>query len=153
FQKLTILLSLTTLAALAEEKLPLLEVNGDVYSNVTVLRVTATDIHFTHSQGIGTAKLKNLSPQLQRHFNYTAASPNPETAKPATVTTNQGRVLGTLPYLVTAFETPETKEKNEITSQARALFAGKDYDKIDALAKKLRESKEEYANGYWKLNY
>ena len=41
--------------------------SGDnVYSNLTITSVTATDIYFTHSGGIGNAKLKNLEPEMQK---------------------------------------------------------------------------------------
>jgi cytochrome c biogenesis protein CcmG/thiol:disulfide interchange protein DsbE len=55
------------------EKLPLLKVGGEVYSNVTVTSITATDIYFGHAQGIGNAKIKNLEPEIQKHFGYNAA--------------------------------------------------------------------------------
>jgi hypothetical protein len=57
----------------ADEALPLLKVNGETYTNVTVTRVTATDIYFTSTNGMGNAKLKNLSHKLQKHFHYDAA--------------------------------------------------------------------------------
>ncbi len=53
-----------------DEKLALLEVGGDVYTNVTVTSVTATDIYFSHSRGVGNAKLKALAPELQKQFQY-----------------------------------------------------------------------------------
>ena len=53
-----------------DEKLPLLKVGSETYTNVTVTSVTATDIHFSHSRGIGNAKLKNLEPELQKKFNF-----------------------------------------------------------------------------------
>ncbi len=56
--------------ACADEKLPVLKVGINVYSNVTVTTVTPTDIYFTHSGGMGNAKLKQLSPELQQHFGY-----------------------------------------------------------------------------------
>jgi hypothetical protein len=73
--RVAILLSLvfTALMARADEKLPVLKVGSDVYSNVTVTSVTARDIYFTHDQGLGNAKLKNLDPALQKHFKYDAA--------------------------------------------------------------------------------
>jgi thiol-disulfide isomerase/thioredoxin len=40
---------------------------------VVVTTVTATDIYFSHSRGMGNAKLKSLSPELQEHFHYNAA--------------------------------------------------------------------------------
>jgi cytochrome c biogenesis protein CcmG, thiol:disulfide interchange protein DsbE len=54
----------------ADEKLAVLDVGGEVYSNVVVTTVTATDIYFNHSRGFGNAKLKNLSPELQQHFHF-----------------------------------------------------------------------------------
>ena len=56
--------------ARADEKLPVLKAGSEVYSNVTVTTVTATDIYFTYAGGMGNAKLKQLSPALQKHFGY-----------------------------------------------------------------------------------
>jgi thiol-disulfide isomerase/thioredoxin len=70
---LFILLCVTTLTVRADEQLPLLTVNGETYSNVTVTAVTATDIFFTHAKGMGNAKLKDLDPSLQAHFHYNPA--------------------------------------------------------------------------------
>ena len=52
----------------ADEKLPVLQVGSNTYSNVTVTVVTATDIYFTYAGGMGNAKLKLLSPDLKKHF-------------------------------------------------------------------------------------
>jgi len=59
----------------ADEKLPVLQSGTDTYSNVTVLSVSATDVYFTynHGKGMANAKLKNLSPDLQKHFHYNPA--------------------------------------------------------------------------------
>ena len=54
----------------ADEKLPVLQAGGEVYSNVTVTTVSATDVFFTYDQGMGNVKLKDLSPALQKHFQY-----------------------------------------------------------------------------------
>jgi thiol-disulfide isomerase/thioredoxin len=54
------------------EKLATLKVGADTYTNVTVLSVTATDIYFSHSLGMGNAKLKNLDPALQKTFHFNA---------------------------------------------------------------------------------
>jgi thioredoxin-related protein len=61
------------LGARADEKFPVLQVGSETYSNVTVTSISATDIFFTHSRGMGNAKLKNLTPELQKHFHYDAA--------------------------------------------------------------------------------
>ncbi|HMP84221.1 MAG TPA: TlpA disulfide reductase family protein [Verrucomicrobiota bacterium] len=62
-----------TLPACAERTLPLLNANGETYTNVTILKVTATEIHFTHSRGMANAKLKDLDPGTQTFFNYDPA--------------------------------------------------------------------------------
>jgi thioredoxin-related protein len=57
-------------AARADEKLPVLKAGSEVYSNVTVTTVTATDIYFTYSGGMANVKLGKLDPALQKHFGY-----------------------------------------------------------------------------------
>lgn len=69
---------LAAMTAWADEKLPLLKTGSEVYSNVTVLSSTATDVFFTYNnggndKGMANAKLKDLSPELQKHFHYNAA--------------------------------------------------------------------------------
>jgi len=64
----------TTLVACADETLPVVKVGTEVYSNVTITAVTATDIYFTSAKGVANAKLKNLDPALQKHFKFDAAS-------------------------------------------------------------------------------
>ncbi len=55
------------------EKLGTLKVGEDTYENVVVTSVTATDLYFEHSRGIGNVKLKKLSPELQARFHYDPA--------------------------------------------------------------------------------
>src|SRR6266571_7156845 len=57
----------------ADEHLAALKVGSEIYSNVTVTSVTATDLYFMHSRGFGNAKLKNLDPDLQKLFHYDPA--------------------------------------------------------------------------------
>lgn len=54
----------------AEERIPLLKVGVDYYTNVVVTSVTATDIYFKHNGGMGNARLKKLAPELQTRFGY-----------------------------------------------------------------------------------
>jgi thiol-disulfide isomerase/thioredoxin len=56
--------------ARANEKLPVLNAGSEVYSNVTVTMVTATDIYFTYARGMANVKLSKLDPALQKHFGY-----------------------------------------------------------------------------------
>ena len=69
------LLGGTSLLLADGEKLATLAVGQEVYTDVTVTSATATDIYFSHSRGMGNAKLKNLEPELQQRFHF-----NPETA-------------------------------------------------------------------------
>ncbi len=73
--EITALGLLCAVSVWADEKLPVLKAGSDVYSNVTVLTVTATDVYFTlnNGKGMANAKLKNLSPELQQHFHYNPA--------------------------------------------------------------------------------
>jgi len=59
--------------ARADELLPLLKVNGITYTNVTVTKVSATDIYFTNANGMANAKLKDLDRKTQKHFHYNAS--------------------------------------------------------------------------------
>ncbi|MGO9588111.1 MAG: hypothetical protein ACLP2Y_18190 [Limisphaerales bacterium] len=63
-------LLLIALKVCADEKLLALKVGDEVFSNVTVTAVTPTDIYFTYPGGMANAKLKKLSPELQKHFHY-----------------------------------------------------------------------------------
>ncbi len=61
-------------AANADEKWPILQAGDEVYSNVTITSVSATDVYFTYSGGIGNAKLKNLAPEWQKYFHFNATN-------------------------------------------------------------------------------
>ena len=67
---LTLAWLIGSLTVRADEKFPILKIGTDVYTNVTVTSVSATDIFFTHAGGMGNMKLKNLSPDLQKHFHF-----------------------------------------------------------------------------------
>lgn len=71
--------------AFADEKLPVLKVGSETFSNVTVTEVTATDVYFNSDKGFANAKLADLDPTLQKHFHYdraAAAKQNEETGSP-----------------------------------------------------------------------
>ena len=68
-----LLVTALSLTARADEFFSSLKVKGDVYTNVTVTTVTATDIYFTHALGLASAKLKDLDPELQKHFHFNAS--------------------------------------------------------------------------------
>jgi thiol-disulfide isomerase/thioredoxin len=56
----------------ADETFHTFQANGNTYTNVTITVVTATAIYFSYDGGMGNAKIKNLSPELQKHFDYNA---------------------------------------------------------------------------------
>ena len=70
-------------AQAAEEHLATLRVGSEVYSNVTVTSVSVTDIFFTHSRGVGNAKLKNLDPAVQKMFHFDPAKSDAQQAEQA----------------------------------------------------------------------
>ena len=59
-----------TLLGADEKKLPTLKVGSEVYNKVTVTSVTATHVYFSHNRGLGSAKLKDLEPDMQKHFHF-----------------------------------------------------------------------------------
>jgi thiol-disulfide isomerase/thioredoxin len=63
----------STLAA--PTKFERLKVGSDIYTNVTVVSFSATDLYFSHEKGIKNVKLRNLEPDVQKLFDY-----NPQTA-------------------------------------------------------------------------
>ncbi|HTL58521.1 MAG TPA: TlpA disulfide reductase family protein [Candidatus Limnocylindrales bacterium] len=84
----------------ADEQFATLKVGSETYTQVTITTVTKTAIYFTHSRGIGTAKLKDLDPSLQAHFHFNATE---AAAKQAEQT--QGNAL----YAKTLREAPAAK--------------------------------------------
>jgi cytochrome c biogenesis protein CcmG, thiol:disulfide interchange protein DsbE len=51
-------------------KLDQLRVGPRTYTNVTVLGASATDLYFTHADGIANVKLKDVNADLQKRFDY-----------------------------------------------------------------------------------
>jgi hypothetical protein len=54
----------------APVQLDFMTVGSTTYSNVTIFGTNATDLFFTSDHGISNVRLKFLSPELQREFNY-----------------------------------------------------------------------------------
>jgi len=72
FLKITLLLVSGAVAAQADEHFDTLKVKSEIFTNVTVTKITVTDIYFIHARGMDNAKLKDLDPALQKHFAYNA---------------------------------------------------------------------------------
>ena len=65
-----------------------LKVGAVTYTNVTILGANATDLYFTHAQGIANVKLKYLSPEMQKRFNF-----DPQTAAEAEKKQSEADIL------------------------------------------------------------
>ena len=67
-----ILLNLLAMASIviADETVQVLTVGTNTYRHVAIFKVSATDIYFTSDRGLANAKLKDLPPAIQKHFNY-----------------------------------------------------------------------------------
>jgi thiol-disulfide isomerase/thioredoxin len=70
-------------SARADEQFPLLQAGSEVYSNVTVTSVSATDVYFIYAGGMANVKIKNLSPDLQKHFSFDPKKAKAEELKQA----------------------------------------------------------------------
>jgi cytochrome c biogenesis protein CcmG/thiol:disulfide interchange protein DsbE len=66
-------LCLSASVVAAQEKFETLTAGAETYKNVTVTGVSATHLQFMHSRGAASVKMKDLSPELQKHFGYDAA--------------------------------------------------------------------------------
>lgn len=55
------------------EKLATLKVGSETFTDVTITSVTATDVYFSHSRGLGNAKIKSLDLELQSKFHFDPA--------------------------------------------------------------------------------
>ena len=96
--RIILLLSLFWVAAglslrAAEEQFATLQVGSETYSKVTVTTVTKTAIYFTHSRGLGTAKLQDLDPALQAHFHFNPAEAAAQQAAQAQGNALYGKAL------------------------------------------------------------
>jgi thiol:disulfide interchange protein len=58
------------LLARADEKISVLKAGSETYSNVVVTSVSATDVYFISASGMGNVKLKDLTPEMQKHFKF-----------------------------------------------------------------------------------
>lgn len=70
---LFLLLLTARFVTFAEEQFATLKVGSETYTQVTITTITKTAIYFSHSRGLGTAKLKDLDPALQEHFHFNPA--------------------------------------------------------------------------------
>jgi thiol-disulfide isomerase/thioredoxin len=111
----------------AEEKLSVLTAGSEVYSNVTILQVTATDIYFTHSRGLGNAKLKALSPELQKKFHYDEAKATAKQQEQAESSARYRQALIEAEASRPATPTPDTSEPAPATETTPREISAKSF--------------------------
>jgi thioredoxin-related protein len=122
-------------AARASEKLPVLNAGSEVYSNVTVTTVTATDIFFTYSGGMGNVKLSTLDPALQKHFGY-----NPTKASEA----EQKQAAANTQYHIQAINQPAPRPPaDESAAQPSSAGQASELSRDTALSAALNQARSE----------
>jgi thiol-disulfide isomerase/thioredoxin len=81
----------------APVKLDSLKAGSQTFSNITVIRVTDTDLYFSHDKGISNLKLKYLDRDLQKKFDYDpGAAADAERQQTQNDSLFQGSVAATL---------------------------------------------------------
>jgi len=112
----------------ADEKLPVLQVGANIYSNVTVLSVSATDVYFTYNNGRGmaNAKLKNLNPELQKHFHYNSSTASEIEQKQVQANTEYHHQIidQPAPQVADDFETVRSKSTPDTYGDVPEKYAG-----------------------------
>jgi protein disulfide-isomerase len=116
---------LAAMTAWADENFPLLKTGSEVYSNVTVLSVSATDVYFTYNnnKGMANAKLKDLSPELRKHFHYNAAKAGEVEQKQAEANAQYHNLIIGLPV---SRPPDESREQPAAAAQASGSSWGTD---------------------------
>jgi thioredoxin-related protein len=112
---------LAAMTGWADDKLPLLKAGSEVYSNVTILSSTATDVFFTYNNGrnnngMANVKLKDLSPELQKHFHYNAAKAHSVEQKQTAANTQYYSLITGQPAIRPPDESREQSAADEQTS-------------------------------------
>jgi thioredoxin-related protein len=121
--------------ARANEKLPVLNAGSEVYSNVTVTTVTATDIYFTYARGMANVKLSKLDPALQNHFGY-----NPKKAGEA----EQRQAAANAQYHIQAINQPAPRPPaDESTAQPSSAGQASELSQDTALSAALNQARSE----------
>jgi cytochrome c biogenesis protein CcmG/thiol:disulfide interchange protein DsbE len=124
-------LCLSATLVAAQEKFDTLTAGAETYKNVTVTGVSATHLQFMHSRGAASVKMKDLSPELQKHFGYDAA-------KAATVEKSQKAADAQYRSNVTA---AAKKPVAKPTATAKQVDDGRDIVVPEIHAKSFRGSK------------
>jgi thioredoxin-related protein len=120
---MALVLAMIATSAFGDEKIPVLKVGSNVYSNVTVTIITATDIYFTHADGMANVKLKNLSPELQKHFHYDAVKAGEVEQKQAAANVQYRNLIVSQ---AVSRRADESREESAVVTQASELSWGTD---------------------------
>ena len=128
-------LLLIALKVCADEKLPVLKVGDEVFSNVTVTAVTPTDIYFTYPGGMANAKLKKLGPEWQKHFHYNGTNALAMEKNQSKANAQYHADLASHPALLPPNEdrSAPTSADAPDSSSPRVLFIGNSYTSVNNL--------------------
>ena len=128
-------LLIIALKVCAVEKLPVLKVGNDVFSNVTVVAVTPTDIYFTYPGGMANAKLKKLDPEWQKHFHYNTINALTVEKKQSEANAQYHADLVSHPVLLLPNQNRFVPTSATVpdSSSPRVLFIGNSYTSVNNL--------------------
>jgi hypothetical protein len=107
----------------ADEKFDVLQTENGVYTNVTVLTKTRTDIFIQHAGGVANVKLKDLDDKILTQLGYQVA-PKKQPMKPLTVPT---QLITNVTHQLEAnpqFQALEQKWQTEIQSKLPPISKG-----------------------------
>jgi cytochrome c biogenesis protein CcmG/thiol:disulfide interchange protein DsbE len=125
----------TSLQAAQSIKFDHLQVGSQVFSNVTIVSMNATDVYFTHDKGMSNAKLKYLDPDVQKklHYDPKAASDaeKEHMQEDAKFQSNVAAKVGTATQKAGAANTPVSSEDNFADPVSAVSLIGKPAPKID----------------------
>src|SRR5436189_5728026 len=103
----------SALAQESEQKLEVLQIGTQTYSNVTVTTKAKTYVMFLHSAGVASIKVADLSPDARNQLGYVEEKPKVRTNSPA-IWAKQ---------TLARMDTPQVKEvKRKVEEQWRAYF-------------------------------
>ncbi len=124
----------------ADEVLPVLKVGDDVYTNVLVTSVTPTDIYFTCGAIVGNAKLKNLDPALQKHFNFNAVK---------VAELEQKRREASIPYSVLAARAEKQRIDSSNAQSVLDIAVGRVKEIVNQPVRQVPETSDTRDVGYY----
>ena len=112
-----------------------LKVGSQVFSNVTIVSMNASDVYFTHDKGMSNAKLKYLDPEAQKKLHFdpkaAAAAEKEHMQEDAKFQSNVATRVGTPSQKGDGPKTPVSSEENFTDPVSESSLQGKTAPQID----------------------